>query len=141
MMTRLWRRTACTSVLRSLEARRLVSAGLALVLLALQVVGVSLASPPIAFDPDRIEICTESGPMVLGQDGRPEKSSRSGHNGHCLFCLPLLHAGTPPAALGITARLRPPVIPDFKVLAAPPTVAGVAPLAGAASPQAPPVSV
>jgi hypothetical protein len=140
-MTRQWRRTACTSVVRSLEARRLISACLAVVLLAFQVVGALLASPPLAFDPDRIEICTESGFMVLGHDGKPEKSSQTAHNGHCLFCQPLLHAGAPPAAQEIIARLRPPEFPEFRVLAAPPTTAGLAPLAGAASPQAPPVSV
>ena len=120
----------------------MVSACIALLLLAIQVFGAALASPPVAaFDPDRIEICTESGLMVLGHDGQPEKAPQADHNGHCLFCLPLLHAGAPPAAQGIFVRLRLPEFPDFKVLAAPPAAGGIAPLAGAASPQAPPVSV
>jgi hypothetical protein len=113
-----------------------------LVLLAIQVFGAALAPPSAAaFDPDRIEICTEGGLLVLGHDGQPEKAPQTDHNGHCLFCLPLLHVGAPPAAQGVFVRLRLPEFPDFKVLAVLPVAAGIVPLAGAASPQAPPVSV
>jgi hypothetical protein len=131
------------SIVRPFATRRAVSAFVVLILLALQVFGAALASrPAAAFAPDRIEICTESGLMVLGHDGQPKKAPQADHNGHCLFCLPLPHIGAPPAPQGIFARLRPQEFLDFKVLASPPpAAAGIAPLAGAASPQALPVSV
>ncbi len=141
IMMQQWRHTAYFSAVHSFGRRRVISACIALILLALQVFGSALASPPVVFDPDRVGICTENGFMILGHDGQPEKAPRADHNGHCTFCLRLLHTGAPPAAQGIFVRFHPPEDAGFKVLAAPSAVAGIAPLAGAASPQAPPVPV
>lgn len=119
----------------------MVSACITLILLAIQVFGTALTPPPaIAFDADRIEICTESGLMVLGHDGQPEKPVQVGHGGHCLFCLPLLHTGVPPSAGTLLTRLRPAEHPGLVAQAARLAAADASPLTGAASPHAPPVS-
>lgn len=132
---------ACPSIVRPFEVRRMVSACVTLILLAIQVFGTALTPPPAAaFDPDRIEICTESGLLVLGHDGQPEKAPQAGHGGHCLFCLPLLHAGVPPTAGALLSRLRPAEHPGLMAQAARLTSAVASPLTGAASPHAPPVS-
>ena len=124
------------------EPLRALSACVALILLAIQVFGAALTPPAAAaFDSDRIEICTVSGLMVLGHDGQPEQAPPADHGGHCLFCLPLLHAGAPPAAPGLFVAYRPVERLDFKAPSTRFAVASIPPLAGAASPQAPPVSV
>jgi hypothetical protein len=44
---------------------------------------------------DRTVICTAAGMVVLGRDGKPVDENRphAPHDGFCVFCLPLMHAG------------------------------------------------
>lgn len=86
----------------------------------------------------RIEICTASGLMVLelGPDGQPVSSPTPA--GFCVFCLPLLHGAAltqAPLAMAEPVALATDTDDDATVLS---RHVAHPPLAGAASPQAPP---
>lgn len=49
---------------------------------------------------EHVQICTSSGMVVLDENGRAIPQAPAGHDGLCVFCLPLLHGGiTAPAQL------------------------------------------
>lgn len=81
----------------------------------------------------RMVVCTAAGMAVFNEDGSPAAD----HDGFCVFCLPLLHAG----GAAPVASVALPVPVDAAVAVLPPAPTRLAPpqrLAGGASPRAPP---
>ncbi|RAU20316.1 hypothetical protein CU669_18895 [Paramagnetospirillum kuznetsovii] len=118
---------------------------LALVVLTLQLAGAAVAptiSPAIiATADDHMVICTVGGMVELGEDGLPIPATPAkDHVGPCVFCLPLLHGHVLAQTLATTAFDRTDLARSEKILPSSPTHAPPVRLAGAASPQAPPVS-
>lgn len=125
---------------RLADAGRRVVAWMMLAALMLQVAAFA-TGPAMAANAgasDRIEVCTIAGMVVLDSQGQQALPSADRHGQFCAFCLPLLHGGS----LAAEATAVPPLTVAF-TLPHPPSPAADAivvplPLAGAASPQAPP---
>lgn len=87
---------------------------------------------------DRIEVCTIAGMVVVDNQDQQAVPSADRHGQFCAFCLPLLHGGSlaaeavPVPPLPFAFILPPPLPPTADTGVVP------QPLAGAASPQAPP---
>lgn len=111
--------------------------GLALVLVNL--LGADFLASRVGVSPleSDMVICTAAGMVVLDQDGAPPLNTQTNRR-FCLFCLPLLHAGT-----GMTAQTvsLPPPSPMglFVPLLASKQAASSPSLYSSHSPRAPPV--
>ncbi|MGE5518026.1 MAG: hypothetical protein ACM31D_19655 [Bacteroidota bacterium] len=140
-MSRSAAHTALTCLRRFADAGRRAVAWVLLAALMLQVaafaIGPALAVP--AGSPDRIEVCTVVGMVVLDSQGQPVPQSADSHGQFCALCLPLLHSG---GSLAVEGCVPLPLPVAFALPQPPPpagdTSAAPLPLAGAASPQAPP---
>ena len=105
-----------------MAAPRRVGGWLGLLLLLFNVVigplaaGGGSAERPLPFaaelDGDTV-ICPAQGMLVLDRDGHPRgPSGRTGHDGFCVFCLPLTHIGS-----GHAPTLAMAPLPEMRVLA------------------------
>ena len=115
----------------SRDGRRRLGGWLGLLLLAFNVVlgplavgDGSLARPiPLAAElAGDMVICTSQGMVVLDRDGHPRApGGQTGHDGFCVFCLPLAHAGSgavpAPAIAPLPLRLVAEVVRPEPVFA------------------------
>lgn len=130
---------------RAGQLRRATVAWIAITVLILQVFAAAMAPAAAtartlagALESGSFIVCTAAGMVVLDHNGQPTQPSSDKRTGICVFCLPLLHGSA------LTADAAPDAgAPGLMVQEEPAWVPSVAaltphPLAGAASPQAPP---
>lgn len=130
---------------RTGHLRRTVVAWISVAMLVLQVFAAAMAPGAAsagtlanALDSDNIVVCTAAGMVVLDHNGQPTQPSADKRAGFCVFCLPLMQGCALTA--DATSDAAAPGLIVQEVSARAPLAAALIPhpLAGAASPQAPP---
>jgi len=101
------------------------------------------SSDDASFSPTQIEICTANGILVVDLDGNPIplRSTDTYKRISCVFCMPLMHAGPPiTSTVDVVIWASSGYVDVSRAIFRSLEDTGNDPLAGAASPQAPPAA-